>query len=101
MWCSLLFLRSPTREKFFDFLAASSRATSRPTGAPTARRSFLGGRYRERVQAMVQRLREKHGLMREDAAETGAYARSPEQLGLFAEGPDHRSRATFGYRLLS
>ena len=66
-----------------------------------AGRSYLTGRYRERIQSMVQRLREKHGLTREDAALTGAYARSPEQLGLFVEGPEDRRRATFGYRLLS
>ena len=37
---------------------------------------------------MVQRLREKHGLVREDAAESGAYARSPQQLELFERGAD-------------
>ena len=101
MWCSLLFLRSPTREKFFDFLAREFPQYLEAYRRAYAGRSFLTGRYRERVQAMVQRLREKHGLVREDAAETGAYARSPEQLGLFAEGRDGRRRATFGYRLLS
>ena len=37
----------------------------------------------------MRRLREKHGVLRDDAAESGAYARPPEQLGLFgeAEGP--------------
>ena len=101
MWCSLLFLRSPTREKFFDFLSSEFPQYLEAYRRAYAGRSTLTGRYKERVQAMVQRLREKHGLTREDSAERGAYARAPEQLGLFAEAPDQRRRATFGYRLLS
>ena len=38
---------------------------------------------------MVQRLREKHGLTREAAAESGAYARRPSSSALFAEAPGH------------
>jgi DNA repair photolyase len=102
MWCSLLFLRSPTREKFFDFLSSEFPQYLEAYRRAYAGRSSLTGRYKERVHAMVQRLREKHGLNREAAAEGGAYARRPEQLGLFAEPPgDARGRATFGYRLLS
>ena len=101
MWCSLLFLRSPTREKFFDFLSQEFPQYCEAYRRAYAGRSFLQGPYKERVLAMVRRLREKHGLTREDAAENGAYARSPEQLGLFAESEGHRRRATFGYRLLS
>ena len=101
MWCSLLFLRSPTREKFFDFLSSEFPQYLEAYRRAYAGRSYLTGRYKERVHAMVQRLREKHGLTHEAAAEGGAYARRPEQLGLFAETPDARGRATFGYRLLS
>jgi DNA repair photolyase len=102
MWCSLLFLRSPTREKFFDFLSREFPQYLDAYRRAYAGRTFLAGGYRQRIQAMVRRLREKHGLAREDAAESGAYARSPQQLGLFAPAPnDPRRRATFGYRLLS
>ena len=102
MWCSLLFLRSPTKEKFLEFLSLEFPQYLEAYKRAYAGRSFLTGRYRERIEAMGQRLREKHGFTREDAAETGAYARSPEQLGLFEEeGPKDRRRATFGYRLRS
>jgi hypothetical protein len=52
------------------------------------------------VQDLVRRLREKHGVTRQDAAEDGAYARAPEQLDLFSRAEDPRRRATFGYRLV-
>jgi DNA repair photolyase len=102
MWGSLLFLRSPTREKYFDFLAREFPQYLEAYRRAYALRSHLGGAYRKRIEAMVRGLREKHGMLREDAAESGAYARPPEQLGLFS-GPeaDPRQRATFGYRLLS
>lgn len=102
MWCSLLFLRSPTREKFFAFLAREFPHYLESYRRAYTGRTHLTGEYRPRIEAMVRRLREKHGLVREDATEAGAYARPPEQLGLFAgAADDHRRRATFGYRLLS
>jgi DNA repair photolyase len=101
MWGSLLFLRSPTREKYFDFLAREFPRYLEAYRRAYAGTSYLSGPYRERIEAMVRRLREKHGVSRDDAAESGAYARSPEQLGLFAEPKDKHLRATFGYRLLS
>jgi hypothetical protein len=64
-----------------------------------SRASHLGGRYRERVEATVRRLRLKHGFAGGGGAETGAYAR-PEQLDLFSGCPQTRRRASFGYRLL-
>ena len=45
------------------------------------------GAYRKRIEDTVRRLREKHGLDREDAAVSGAYARLPEQLDLFSARP--------------
>jgi len=101
MWGSLLFLRSPTREKYFDFLAREFPRYLEAYRRAYAGTSHLSGPYRERIEAMVRRLREKHGVSRDDAAESGAYARLPEQLGLFAEAKDKHLRATFGYRLLS
>jgi DNA repair photolyase len=101
MWGSLLFLRSPTREKYFDFLAREFPRYLEAYRRAYAGVSHLSGPYRKRVEEMVRRLRAKHGLQREDAALSGAYLRAPEQLGLFSEAKDPRLRATFGYRLLS
>jgi DNA repair photolyase len=104
MWASLLFLRSPTKEKYFDFLA-----TAFPQHLAAYRRaysggSFLTGAYRRRIEALVARLREKHGLLREDSAEASAYPAPPRQLGLFVEGDADEAQAvrgSFGYRLMS
>ena len=101
MWGSLLFLRSPTREKYFAFIEREFPRYLEAYRQAYAGASHLKGRYRERVEAMVRRLREKHGLSSEDAAVSGAYVAGPEQLGLFSERPDPRRRASFGYRLLS
>jgi len=100
MWGSLLFLRSPTREKYLEFIAREFPRYLEAYQQAYARSSHLGGRYRERIERMVRRLREKHGIEPEDAAESGAYARPPEQLDLFERGEDPRRRATFGYRLV-
>jgi DNA repair photolyase len=102
MWASLLFLRSPTREKYFDFLAREFPRYLQAYRRAYAERSHLTGPYRKRIEALVQRLRLKHGLEREASAEAGAYAPAPRQLGLFdAEAEALGPRATFGYRLLS
>lgn len=102
MWASLLFLRSPTREKYFDFLAREFPRYLEAYRHAYAERSHLAGSYRSRIEAMVKRLREKHGLVRETSAEAGAYAAPPRQLGLFEPEAEGRGpRATFGYRLLS
>ncbi|MFI4945084.1 MAG: radical SAM protein, partial [Burkholderiales bacterium] len=100
MWGSLLFLRSPTKEKYLEFIAREFPRYLEAYEQAYARSSHLGGRYRERIEQLVRRLREKHGVAREDAAESGAYERPPEQLDLFTRGEDPRRRATFGYRLV-
>jgi DNA repair photolyase len=101
MWGSLLFLRSPTKEKYFEFLAREFPRYLEAHQRAYARKSHLSGGYRARIEGIVRRLREKHGLEREDAAQGGAWARLPEQLDLFSGGPDERRRASFGYRLLA
>jgi DNA repair photolyase len=101
MWGSLLFLRSPTREKYLDFVAREFPRYLEAYERAYARSSHLTGPYRRRIEETVRRLRQKHGLDSEDAAVSGAYARLPEQLDLFSRGPDPRRRASFGYRLLS
>jgi DNA repair photolyase len=99
MWASLLFLRSPTREKYFDFLAREFPRYLEAYQRAYAGRSYLGGAYRTRIEAMVQRLRDKHGFGRGDQA-AEAYAPPPRQLGLFEGQDDTERRASFGYRLL-
>jgi DNA repair photolyase len=99
MWGSLLFLRSPTREKYFDFLAREFPRHLEAYRRAYAGTSHLSGPYRKRVEERVRRLREKYGLVREEVADSGAYGRPPQQLGLFSRAPDDRRRATFGYRL--
>lgn len=101
LWASILFLRSPTKEKYFDFLAREFPRHLEAYRRAYARTSHLRGAYRERIEALVRRLRERHGLEPEHAAESGAYARSPEQLDLFTQSAETRRRATFGRRLLS
>lgn len=102
LWASLLFLRSPTREKYFDFLAREFPRYLEAYRHAYAGRSHLAGSYRNRIEAMVKRLRAKHGLVRETSAEAGAYTAPPRQLGLFEPEAEGRGpRATFGYRLLS
>jgi DNA repair photolyase len=101
MWASLLFLRSPTKEKYFEFLAREFPRYLEAYRRAYAGSSRLSGRYRERLEEIVRRLREKHGLEREDAADGGAYAPAPVQLDLFSRAPEARRRATFGYRLLA
>ncbi len=100
MWGSLLFLRSPTREKYFDFVAREFPRYLEAYRKAYAGSSHLAGPYRKRIEELVGRLREKHGMGREEASVSGAWARLPEQLDLFSGGPDPRRRASFGYRLL-
>ena len=77
MFANVLFLRSPTREKYLRWLAASSRATSRPTEKAYAGRVYLGGPYRERDRReLVGRLKRKHGFDGDDARR-GATAAPP------------------------
>jgi DNA repair photolyase len=98
-WGSLLFLRSPTREKYFDFLAREFPRYLEAYERAYAGRAFLVGPYRQRIEATVRRLREKHGfgptLEGDDA-----YTAPPRQLGLFDQDEGEEARATFGYRLL-
>ena len=101
MWGSLLFLRSPTREKYLDFVAREFPRYLEAYKRAYATSSHLTGPYRKRIEETVRRLRQKHGLDSEDAALSGAYRHLPQQLDLFSRGPDPRRRASFGYRLLS
>ncbi len=80
-WCGILFLRSPTKEKYLRWLE-----TDFPRYAEAYRRAYstgayLRGAYRERVLSVVERLRAKYGLEAPALAESTPSA--PQQLQLW------------------
>jgi DNA repair photolyase len=78
----LLFLRSPTREKYFRWLAAEFPRYLEAYQQAYAGSVYLKGGYPRRVRAMVDRLLEKHGLVpRRDLDDD---APQPLQLALWA-----------------
>ncbi|HSB61034.1 MAG TPA: radical SAM protein [Vicinamibacteria bacterium] len=83
--CSILFLRSPTREKYLRWLAREFPRHLAAYEEAYAGRVYLGGRYRERLLALVARLREKHGLADAFARErAGRPPEEPAQLRLWS-----------------
>jgi len=80
MFCNLLFLRSPTREKYLRWLSASFPEHLDAYLRAYRGRVYLGGRYREGVLRRVRRLRLKHGFLEALPLPTPARA---VQLGLF------------------
>jgi len=62
MMHNVLFLRSPTKEKYLRWLARTFPRYLQAYERAYAGRVYLGGRYREHVREMVGRLRRKHGL---------------------------------------
>jgi DNA repair photolyase len=62
MMHNVLFLRSPTKEKYLRWLADTFPRYLRAYEHAYAGRVYLSGPYREHVRAMVSRLRKKHGL---------------------------------------
>jgi DNA repair photolyase len=85
MTCSLLFLRSPTKEKYLRFVATEFPGLLPAYQRAYAAHAYLAGRYKERMLAAVERLRLKHGLGNGfDEAFSWRKPRPPAQLGLFA-----------------
>ncbi len=88
VWANVLFLRSPTRQKYLAWLRAEFpqhvEAYEHAYGGDTV---YLRGSYRRHVDTVVARLSARHGFVaRESFAERGARPQ-PRQLGLFADGP--------------
>ena len=79
MFSNVLFLRSPTREKFLRWLAADFPAYLEAYQRAYADRAYLGGRYRETIDARVRALRAKHGFL---DAERDRDFEEPEQIAL-------------------
>jgi DNA repair photolyase len=82
----LLFLRSPTKEKYLRWLAGEFPRYLEAYRQAYNGRVYLGGGYRERIRSFMARLRERYGL----GVELGASAAvphpspRPRQLPLWA-----------------
>jgi len=82
MFMNLLFLRSPTKEKYLRWLAAEHPRYLEAYERAYAGRVYLHGPYRDRLGEMVRRLRRKHGFLEEETDDRSPAA-VPEQLGLW------------------
>jgi len=81
---SVLFLRSPTREKYFRWLAAEYPRYLEAYQRAYSARVYLGGGYRRRIDALIQRLRERHGFRKAWSDEARPpRPRPPAQLPLW------------------
>lgn len=81
MFAQPLFLRSPTREKFFRWLEAEAPRLAPAYHAAYDRRVYLAGAYRRKLEALLGTLRERHGFAgRGDEDDDPA---PPEQIPLF------------------
>lgn len=83
---TLLFLRSPTRERYFRWLEAEFPRYVEAYRHAYEGRVYLGGSYPTRLRALVERLRCKHGFDRaaDDKGATARFAGPPAQLALWA-----------------
>jgi DNA repair photolyase len=80
MFTNVLFLRSPTREKFLRWLAAEFPALVEAYAHAYGERVYLRGRYRDRIEALIRRLEARHGFV---DADRGRDFTEPRQLPLF------------------
>ena len=79
----LLFLRSPTRERYLEWLSREFPRYLPAYERAYGRRSHLAGAYAERMGALVERARVRHGLAGETFGRCGT-TRGPRQLALWA-----------------
>jgi DNA repair photolyase len=80
----LLFLRSPTRERFLAFLDREFPDLAAAYRTAYAGRVYLGGRYQQRVTDRIDRLAAKHGLTRRTVDADVTASRRSSQLRLWA-----------------
>ena len=83
MFMNILFLRSPTKEKYLRWLAAEHPRYLEAYERAYAGRVYLNGPYRQRLKDMVARLKRKHGFLEKDGDDR-APAAAPEQIRLWA-----------------
>jgi len=83
----VLFLRSPTKEKYLRWLAAEFPRYLEAYQAAYEGRVYLAGPYRRRIQERVDRLRKKYGLVEAWSAGNASQERAvpAEQLPLWRE----------------
>jgi DNA repair photolyase len=79
----ILFLRSPTREKYLEWLGREFPPLLPAYERAYAGRSHLDGRYPERVGALVERARARYGLAGETFGACGRKT-APRQLALWS-----------------
>jgi DNA repair photolyase len=82
MFMNVLFLRSPTKEKYLRWLAGEYPRYLEAYERAYAGRVYLHGPYRDRLKQMVGRLKRKHGFLEENG-DGRSGAPTPEQLGLW------------------
>ena len=80
LFANVLFLRSPTREKFLKWLGAEFPRYLAAYERAYARRVYLEGPYRQALDATIRRLKHKHGFG--DRRDDHGWRR-PEQIALF------------------
>lgn len=78
---NVLFLRSPTREKYLRWLEAEFPRYAEAYRRAYEGRVYLRGRYRQRIDEMLRRLRRRHGF--EEPQGECRYERRAVQLALF------------------
>ena len=62
MFWNILFLRSPTKEKYLRWLETEFPQHVAPYSRAYATRVYLGGRYRDRLATIVASLQRRHGF---------------------------------------
>jgi DNA repair photolyase len=82
LFSQVLFLRSPTREKYLRWVAAEFPRYLEAYRNAYQGRVYLGGRYRERIRETIARLKAKHGFA-DGSDDEDAPARAAEQLRLW------------------
>jgi DNA repair photolyase len=80
MFTNVLFLRSPTKEKFLRWLAEAFPAYMEAYTMAYGERTYFRGRYRDVIDARVRALEKKHGFLGE--ARDNDFV-EPEQIALF------------------
>lgn len=84
---NVLFLRSPTREKYLEFLKTESPRLHEAHERAYAGRVFLRGKYPERLRALFRKLAERHGFEGGAWSEAGPEPPRADALQLGLWGP--------------
>ena len=84
MFWNILFLRSPTREKYLRWIGEEFPRYHEAYSRAYEGKAYLGGAYPDRIRLIMDRLRKKHGLDARHAAEDeSARLAAAEQLPLW------------------